>query len=90
MQIRMPLYFDDLKQKALRELAGEAGASNKSAFPATFIVDQRLRLRFYRPGFRYSMVGMEEQGQMVFHFHEDAPENQTIEHYVTQILGEKW
>lgn len=90
MQLRMPLYFDDLKQHALRKLAGGASASDRSAFPAIFVIDRRLRLRFYRPGFRYSMWSVMDNGRKIDHWAEDLPQDQTIEYDVTQILAEKW
>ncbi len=89
-KIRMALYFDDLKQKALRALAGAAGASNRTGFPAIFIIDRRLRLRFYRLGFRFSRASVMDNGRRVDQWNEDVPKDETIEHYLAQILAERY
>jgi hypothetical protein len=90
MQIAMPFYYDDLKQSALHTLAGEVGSSVSGAVPSIFIIDRHLKLRFYRPGFHYSMTGAVVGGRTVYHFAEDAPEDQTIEYYVKELLQERW
>ncbi len=89
-KIMMPLYFDDVKQKALRELAGAAGASNKTGFPAILIIDRRLKSRFYRLGFRFSRASMMENGARVYERYEDVPQDETIKHYLEQLLAEKF
>jgi hypothetical protein len=90
MQVRMPLFYDNLKQSALRELAGAAGASDRTAFPAIFLIDRHLRLRFYRPGFRFAMIAKMEGDKKVNQWMEDMPQDETVEHYVKQILNEQW
>ena len=87
--VNMPLYYDNLKQSALRELTGEAGAKETRAVPSIFIVDRRLKLRFCRSGFHAANVAkMLPNGQKVSIIVEDAPKDQTIEHYLGEVLKE--
>jgi len=90
-ELAMPLYYDSLRQTALRKLAGEVGAKQERAVPAVFIIDRRLKLRFYRPGFRhFRRSALMPDGTGVIVIGEDVPEDQTIEHFLKQILKESW
>jgi hypothetical protein len=79
------LYYDDLS--ALKEMSSEAGAEVTTAVPSIFIVDRKMRLRFYRAGFRFNMGGIRKdpRTQTVM---ESAPAKQTIEDYLKTILNE--
>lgn len=89
-RLRMPLYYDNRKQSALRELADEVGAEEERAVPAIFIIDRRLKLRFYRPGFRYAKQAVVVNGRWQGMITEDAAEGESIEDYLQQILKESW
>ncbi|MHC4481048.1 MAG: thioredoxin domain-containing protein, partial [Planctomycetota bacterium] len=49
--LALALYFDDLS--ALERMADRIGAEQETAVPSIFIVDRQMRLRFFRPGFRF-------------------------------------
>ena len=95
-QIRYPFYLDDLS--ALKKMAGKVGADDKRAMPAVFIVDRRLRLRFYRPGFAFTILeegrkddrkGTRERVDPRKKTVEEAvPDGQRIEDYLKMLLDE--
>jgi len=90
------LFVDDLS--ALKKLAGAAGADEKKAVPAFFIVDRRMRLRFYRPGFLFAIGGAGTPGILgqsslnrdsaLAQVGESLPVGQRIEDYLRRILDE--
>ncbi len=87
--VTLPLYYDDVSMAALEELADAADAETWSAVPAFFITDGRGRMRFYRPGFAYSIVPGGPQDPQDRELVENAPEGQTIEDYLKRILSER-
>ena len=88
--IAVPIYFDDKGQSALRELTGTIGAKEARAVPSIFIVDRRLKLRFCRPGFRFAKVTKVLPGtdRKVFEIIESVPADQTIDHFLNEVLKE--
>ncbi len=83
-----PQYVDDVKMSALRKLADAAGAEDKNAMPAVFIMDRRQRIRFYRPGFGFVIGGatrVDPSRKVVL---ETAPPGDQIEDYLKRILQE--
>jgi hypothetical protein len=96
--IRYPFYLDDVGMSGLRRLAGKVGADEKKAMPAVFIVDRRLRLRFYRPGFAFTIsekgpregeTAPKSEDPRRKDVLESVPEGQMIEDYLKIILGER-
>ncbi len=91
-RIAAPLYYDDLSQNALRKLAKAIGAREPAAVPAILIVDRRLRLRYYQPGFNFARVAkMHEENtgapQSIV-IRESAPAGRSVEDYLRRILQE--
>jgi hypothetical protein len=86
--IRMPLYYDDLE--ALEELADAAGSDAEREFPAIFIVDRHLRLRFYRRKFDLGWTTKVENGRCMVEVSDTAPEGQKVDDYLRRILQEGW
>ncbi len=86
--VRMPVYWDDTRWSALRRMAGRADSSTPTAVPAIFLVDRRGRMRFYRPGFRYTIqvpdLDRHQEGQLV----ESAPRGRRVVDYLERILRE--
>jgi len=82
--LAMDLYYDDLS--ALKEMSSEADAKVTTAVPSIFIVDRKMKLRFYRAGFRFNLGRV--QGPLPAAIIESAPAKQSIEDYLKTILNE--
>ncbi len=89
--LAMGLYFDDMDMSALAELSSAAGAKEDTAVPSILIVDRKMRLRFYRAGFRFGMSGTQDRrtGARAVVITETAPEKQRVEDYLQTVLREE-
>ncbi|MHC4789252.1 MAG: hypothetical protein ACYS8K_08650, partial [Planctomycetota bacterium] len=69
-------------------MADRIGAEQETAVPSIFIVDRQMRLRFFRPGFRFMTGALDPRrpgGEVV---QESAPRGRTVEAYLRRILSE--
>ncbi|KPK61975.1 MAG: hypothetical protein AMK73_07100 [Planctomycetes bacterium SM23_32] len=80
------LYYDDLS--ALEDMADRADAEEERAVPAIFIIDRRMRLRFYRAGFRFAAGAFDERRPGEEIIWESAPRGHSVEDYLRTILSE--
>jgi peroxiredoxin len=85
--LRFPIYLDDMS--ALKAMASEAGAADKTALPYIFIVDRQMRLRFYRAGFSFSAGYFDRRDPGTETIFENAPKGQTVKDYLERILDER-
>jgi len=96
--IRYPIYIDD-DLSATKKMASAAGAADKTAIPAIYIIDRHQRLRYYRPGFLYTIL--EKDKDVDLHgtpdrsdpsrrkVEDSAPPGQRVEDYLVSILEEQ-
>jgi peroxiredoxin len=85
-RLAFSLYYDDLS--ALEKMAGRMDAEEERAVPAVFIIDRKMRLRFYRPGFRFAAGAFDVRRPGAEIIWESAPAGQAIEDYLKSILSE--
>jgi len=85
--LRYPLYYDDLS--ALERMSRAVGAERRRAFPAVFIADRSMRLRFYRGRFDYVVSIPDIRRPRQEQISENAPKGETIEDYLKRILREQ-
>jgi hypothetical protein len=83
--LALGLYYDDLS--ALKRMSSKAGAEVKTAVPSIFIIDRKMRLRFYRAGFRFTMGGVRGQPETETIL-ESVEKKQTIEEHLRTVLQE--
>ncbi|MCD6415664.1 MAG: hypothetical protein J7M08_03075 [Planctomycetes bacterium] len=87
---QLPLRYDNLSMKALKKMARCVDAEDPTAIPAIFIVDAQGRIRFYRPGFRYTFNIIQQKDHPGrTGLKESAPEGKSIEDYLKRILEER-
>ncbi|MFO8006753.1 MAG: hypothetical protein R6V05_03365 [Candidatus Brocadiia bacterium] len=85
----LPLYYDDVSMSALKKLGKAADAETWSAVPAFFITDGRGRIRYYQPGFSYSLLPGGPEDREDWKLVENAPEGQKLEDHLRRILSEE-